>query len=285
MPRFSVNQVTTKRWSLEEDAFNYSKVGTAGIGLWRDKISDYGEEKARDLLTELDLNVSSYSYVGGFTGCQGRWRDRVKDAVETMASARSLGARNVLLFSGSRNGHIRPQAMRCLLDAIEKLLPFAEEFGIRLLLQPMLEKVSKRWNFLYDWDSVFRVLDRYPHQLVGFVLNTYHATFLNEIWSELPGRMDQLGLVQLSDGCVFPSQSRRREDCALGDGIMLPDVRLNEILNLGYDGWVEVESAGQAILKAGYRRVLESNHGFLQSVMQARQAGVLNASNLASKSA
>lgn len=270
MPRFSVNQVTTKQWSLEEDAFNYSATRYAatqcqGIGLWRDKVSDYGDEKARDLLNEFSLIPSSYSYVGGFTGCQGRWTECVRDAEEQLEIARCLGAKNVLLFSGSLNGHIRPQALRCLLDAIDQLLPRAEKLGIRLLLQPMLESVSRAWNFLFDWDSVFSILDRYGSHQLGFVLNTYHSTFLNEVWSELPNRMDQLGLVQISDGLRFPRSGQAREDCFLGDGLLLPDVRLDEILSAGYGGWIEVESVGKTITEAGYGATLEANGQFLHA--------------------
>lgn len=279
MPRFSVNQVTTKRWSLEEDAFHYSGLGTQGIGLWRDKVSDFGDEKTRDLLNDFSLQPSSFSYVGGFTGCQGRWRDCVKDAIQTLISARAVGARNVLLFTGSLNGHIRPQAMRCLLDAMEHLMPFAEELGVRLLLQPMMENLSRKWNFLYDWESVFGVIDRFPSQMVGFVLHTYHATFLSEIWSQLPSRIEQLGLVQISDAPHFPRQGRSRNDCILGEGLMMPDVRLGQVIESGYEGWIEVESAGPAIYEAGYLNVLKANRHFLSSFQSA------NRSSLPSKTA
>lgn len=274
MPRFSVNQVTTKQWSLEEDAFNYSTTQCQGIGLWRDKVSDYGDEKAKTLLNEFSLEASSYSYIGGFTGCQGRWNECVCDAKEQLSNARSVGAKNVLLFSGSMNGHIRPQALRCLLDAIDELLPVANKLGVRLLLQPMLESVSKGWNFLFDWGSVFDILDRYGSDQLGFVLNTYHSTFLNEVWSELPARIDQLGLVQISDGRRFPRHGQAREDCFLGDGLLLPDVRLDQLLTAGYDGWVEVETVGKSITEAGYGATLEANCQFLQSYETALRNGV-----------
>ncbi len=263
MPRYSVNQATSKSWSLEQDAFSYSSLDFCGAGLWRHKVSDFGDEKTRALLDECGLETSSLSCVGGFTGSDGRWSDCVIDAIEALTSAHAVGAKNLLLHTGGRNRHIRTQAMRCLHAAIEHLLPFAEEFGVRLLLQPMLESVSKRWNFLHDWASLFEVIDRYPSHLVGFVLNTYHCSFLNEISPMLPKRIDQLGLVQVADSMHLPRVNKQRDDCLLGEGALMPDHWLRQAVNAGYDGWVEVESVSPTLAAQGYEHVLKCSNEFV----------------------
>ena len=48
MPTLSMNEVTTYRWSLEDDLRQYAQAGYEGIGVWRQKLSDYGEEAAVD---------------------------------------------------------------------------------------------------------------------------------------------------------------------------------------------------------------------------------------------
>jgi sugar phosphate isomerase/epimerase len=168
----------------------------------------------------------------------------------------------LILYTGSRNRHIPSHAKRCVTQAIDNLLPIAQEFGVRLLLQPMLESISRRWNFIHDWGSLFQIIDRYPPESVGFVLNTYHASFLGEVWDLLPDRIGQLGLVQISDSVDLPSGSKHRDDCLLGQGSLVPDHRLKQIVDLGYRGWVEVEVLGPTWGRDGYRHVLEASQQF-----------------------
>jgi sugar phosphate isomerase/epimerase len=262
MVQLSINQVTSKQWTLEEDAFYYDQFHFQGAGLWRFKLDECGTEKTRAVMEENHLSVSSLSFVGGFTGSDGAWSESVLDAMAALDMARDLGAPSVMLHTGAKNRHIDSHARRCVTKAIDRLLPLAEEFGIRLLLQPMLESVSRRWNFLHDWEAVFQIIDRYPADAVGFVLNTHHASFLTEIWDRLPGRVEQLGLVQISDSVHLPRAGKRRDDCLLGQGHLLPDHRLRQILDLGYAGWVEVELLGATWGREGYQQVLESSQQF-----------------------
>ena len=267
MVQLSINQVTSKQWSLEEDAFFYNHFQFQGAGLWRYKVGEFGDEKTRALMDESQLKASSLGCVGGLTGGGDRWADSVRESVDALVSAHVLGAPNVVLFTGGRNRHILSQAKRCVTTAIERLLPLAQEFGIRLLLQPMLESISHRWNFIHDWKTLFEIIDRFPSSDVGFVLNTYHASFLGDIWEQLPGRMGQLGLVQISDSVGLPKAGRLRDDCLLGQGVLLPDLRLKQIISAGYRGWVEVEVLGPTWGRQGYRQVLESSQQFVNEFM------------------
>ena len=52
MARLSINEMTTYRWSFEEDVHNLSAAGIPAIGVWRQKLSDFGEEKGIELLAE-----------------------------------------------------------------------------------------------------------------------------------------------------------------------------------------------------------------------------------------
>jgi hypothetical protein len=45
MKRLSMNELTTYRWSFEEDVVNYRAAGISAISVWREKIADFGEER------------------------------------------------------------------------------------------------------------------------------------------------------------------------------------------------------------------------------------------------
>ena len=88
MLKLAMNEMTTYRWSFEEDIHYYAKAGFDAVGVWRQKLSDYGEEKGIELIAESGLHVSSLHWAGGFTGSDGRaHQDAVDDAsrVESVA--------------------------------------------------------------------------------------------------------------------------------------------------------------------------------------------------------
>ena len=124
MQRFSANEFTTMRWSFDDDVRNYLEAGFDGIGVWRQKLADFGEEKGAELLADSGLPVTSLFWVGGFTGSDGRsFNESVADALEALQLANLLGARNLVVHSGPRHGHTRNHSRRLLTDAIRAMLP------------------------------------------------------------------------------------------------------------------------------------------------------------------
>lgn len=78
--QLSMSEVTTYRWSLEEDIEHYLAAGFESIGVWRQKLNDYGEEEGIDLLAASGLAVSNLLWAGGFTGSDGRsFQEAVRD--------------------------------------------------------------------------------------------------------------------------------------------------------------------------------------------------------------
>lgn len=113
MALLSMNETTTLRWSFEEDVLAYSAAGIEAIGVWRQKLSDFGEAKGIELLEETGMSVSNLLWAGGFTGNDGRtYRDSVEDAKEAIATAAALGAACLVVNSGGRGGHTANHARR-----------------------------------------------------------------------------------------------------------------------------------------------------------------------------
>src|SRR4051812_644354 len=100
----SMNEVTTYRWSFEEDVANYVAAGWPAIGVWRQKLSDFGEQRGIELLSESGLKVSNLLWAGGFTGSDGRtFRESVDDALEAVRLAAEMHAGCLVVYSGGRS--------------------------------------------------------------------------------------------------------------------------------------------------------------------------------------
>ena len=93
MPTLSMNETTTFRWSFEDNVANYAAAGIRAIGVWRQKVSDCGQQRAAELLREHSLTASHLFWAGGFTGSEGHsHRESIEDTADTLRLAVTLGA-------------------------------------------------------------------------------------------------------------------------------------------------------------------------------------------------
>ncbi len=131
MARLAINELTTFRWSFEEDVEHYATAGIAAIGVWRQKLADFGEEKGAELLAESRLTVSSLQWAGGFTGsCGPSHKENLDDARQAIRLAAALKAGCLIIHSGARGIHTYNHARRLFREALDKLLPVAEDWGV-----------------------------------------------------------------------------------------------------------------------------------------------------------
>src|SRR4051812_17934911 len=175
MPTLSMNEVTTYRWSLEEDVRSYVDAGYEGIGVWRPKLSDYGDESAVDLIAESGLRVTNLLWAGGFTGSDGRTPDEsVQDAVQAIRLAGALGAGCLVIYPGGRNNHIYSHAQRLLRGALDQLHEYAADAEVVLAVEPMHAACAADWTFLTDLESTVALCESYSSPFLKLVFDTYH---------------------------------------------------------------------------------------------------------------
>ena len=255
MARLSMNEVTTYRWSFEEDATQYAAAGYTAIGVWRQKLSDFGEEKGAALLSELGLSVSNVGWAGGFTGSEGRTHaEAVDDAREAIRTASLLNAGCLVLYTGARGGHTHNHARRLTVDAIKQLVPLAEEHHVRLALEPMHAGCGSEWTFLHCLEETVALLDQVNHELVGLVFDTYHFGHDPRILEFIPQMADKLFVVQLGDSTTPPQQDQDRT--RLGEGNLPLREIIACLMSNGYDGDFDVELIGEEICAQNYTTLL-----------------------------
>ena len=127
-----MNEMTTYRWSFDEDLLNYQRAGFNSIGVWLRKLRDFGEQKAIELIDESGLGVSSVSWEGGFTGADAATADEnIESARDTLDLCAEIGADCLIVYTGGRNGHTRRHADRLFRTALDQLLPHAEDAACR----------------------------------------------------------------------------------------------------------------------------------------------------------
>ena len=258
MQRLSVNEITTFRWSFEEDVANYAAAGFTAIGIWRQKLSDYGLDRAVELLREHKLKVSNFCWAGGFTGSDGRtFRESMNDAIEAIQTAGQLGATTLVVYSGARAGHTANHAKRLIYTALCELLPIAEEFGVNLALEPMHPECAADWTILTSLDETLAILDQVNSPHVQLVFDTYHLGFDEAAINRIEEIVDRVAVVHLGDG--KPPRDGEQNRCFLGRGEIPLDKIVHRLLDAGYQGYFDVELIGEELESCNYRDLLASS--------------------------
>ncbi len=175
MAKLSMNETTTFRWSFEEDVARYAAAGIPAIGVWRQKLSDCGQDRAIELLRQHELKVSHLQWAGGFTGSDGRsYSDSVEDAREALKTAAAIGTDTLIVYSGARAGHTHSHARRLIQSALTELVPLAEELEVTLAVEPMHPGCANGCTFLASLEEVVEVLEAVGRSQVKMVFDTYH---------------------------------------------------------------------------------------------------------------
>jgi sugar phosphate isomerase/epimerase len=258
MTLLSMNEITTFRWSLEEDVENYQEAGYSAIGLWRNKVTDGDENLAIDLLAASGLGVTHLSWAGGFTGSDGRtFAQSVDDAHDALRLAAATMAKCLVVYSGGRNNHTFRHAGRLLRAALDEILPLAEDVEVPLAIEPMHAACAKDWTFLTDLESILSLIHEYDSPFLKIAYDTYHFP-INGRHRDILGRIaPYIGIVHLGDRRYVPNVEQER--CPLGHGrIPLGDV-IGTLQAAGYSGPYDVKLYGSEIESVDYWALLEQS--------------------------
>ena len=71
-------------------------------------------------------------------------------------------------------GHTRKHANRLVRNALTQLVPFAEEFGVDLAIEPMHPGCGGDWTFLESIEEILQLIDPLDSPALKLTLDTYH---------------------------------------------------------------------------------------------------------------
>ncbi len=265
MSCLSISELTTYRWTFEEDVRNYLAAGVNHMGVWREKLSDFGEARGIELLRDHGMRVSNLFWAGGFTGSDGSsYRENVTDAIDAIRLAAELEADCLLVYGGAQGGHIVSHAQELIHDALVELAPCAREHNVVLAVEPMHVACASGWTLLNELQQTLDLIDGVDDQFVKLAFDCYHLGHELGMLDRLAEIADRIGIVQLGDARKPPGEEQDR--CRLGEG-QLPIREMVDILHRsGYRGHFEIELVGQEIEICQYddllRHSIEAFEGY-----------------------
>ncbi len=244
LSRLSLNQITTKSWSLAQAIEGCVRADIAAIGVWRDRLDETGVGAAAKLVAAAGLRVSSLCRGGFLTVADaGELQARVDDNRRAIEDAAELGARCLVMVVGGLPSGSRDLAAARgqVADALGVLAPFAGEHGVRLALEPLHPMYCADRSVLCTLRQALDLAEHFPEEEVGVVVDTFHLWWDPEASAQIRRAGSRIASFQISD-FVTPLPA----DVLLGRGLMgdghvdFP-LLFRAVEEAGYGGDVEVE--------------------------------------------
>ncbi|MFT5302633.1 MAG: sugar phosphate isomerase/epimerase [Mariniblastus sp.] len=257
----SASELTTYRWSFEQDVQRASELGFDGLAVWRQKLSDFGEEKGAELLAESDLAATSLLWCGGFTGHEGcSFRESIEDAIDAIQTASLLKAPSLIVYSGSRAGHTNSHARRLVQTALSELAGVAAEYGVSLALKPMHPHWAHDCTFLTDLNQALELIDSVGSHWLSLALDTYQWGDSEELLNTLDRFIPFTSVIQVAD--AGPAELATWEPNRLppSTGRLPLEAFVVRAIEAGYDGPFEIEVWGETVEGCDYDQLLRQSY-------------------------
>lgn len=251
-----MSEMTTYKWSFLKDVNAYRDAGLGAMGVWRQKLVEFGEERGGELLAETGLIASSLSYAGGLIGTDGSsFLEAFDDAHAAIEQAAQIQAACLVVVSGTRGLYTHRHAQRLLVHALRRLGDLAGEQNVQIALQPMRQPYAKPCTFVNSLDKLLDTLAECNHPQVGMAFDVFHLWQELDLCSRIPDMLPWIKTVQLSDGREPPCSEYDR--CLLGQG----DIPLTEIMGsleqAGYQGFYDIQILSEEVWNSNYGAVLK----------------------------
>lgn len=268
-PALSIHQVCTYRWSLEQDLKAYAELGIRSVGIWRQKLSDYGEEQGAGLVQASNLQVSSYHWVGGFTGSDVHsYEECLEDAIQTLEWAAKVKAGCLVVHPGARGFHMKGHLRRLLQEAFSILLPKAAELGIALAIEPIPLPEGEGWTVIHGIQEAIDFVQTEDVPGLKILLDLYHQRSVKPLETHFRDLVPHLACVQIADAAAKSHHEPDR--LSLGKGTLPLKRWIQELLAAGYEGVFELELVGPEIEQADNLSLLRENLAAFAELVETR---------------
>lgn len=273
LSRLSLNTATTKRWTLREAAEGAARAGLGAIGAWRDRVQEVGAAEAARIVADLGLRVSSLCRGGFLTDADpARAAAALADNRAAVLEAATLGTTELVLVVGGLPATTTPggpaapypagrgadpgrdvvAARRRVADRLADLVPFAQEHGVRLVLEPLHPVFAADRAVISTLGQALDLAAPFPPETVGVVVDTYHVWWDPDLQRQIAraGAEGRLAAYQVCDWVLPLADDTLLSRGHVGDGYVDFAAITRWVAAAGYTGDVEVEVFRQEVWDA-----------------------------------
>jgi sugar phosphate isomerase/epimerase len=202
--RLSINSATTKKWTLAQVVEGCVNAGIPAIGPWRDRVEEAGLDKAARLIKDAGLRVSSLCRGGFLTAADAEGQAAaLADNRAAILEAVALDTRELFLVVGGLAPGEKDvvAARQRVADRLADLVPFAEENGVRLVLEPLHPMYAADRALISTLGQALDLAAPFDASTVGVAVDTFHVWWDPELKAQIEraGRENRIAYYQVCD--------------------------------------------------------------------------------------
>jgi sugar phosphate isomerase/epimerase len=242
--RLSLNQITTRQWSLPEAVRGCVEAGIPAIGLWRDKVAETGLARSAKLVRDAGLAVSSLCRGGFLTAADPALRrTALADNLRAIEEAAELGTDTLVMVVGGLPDGSRDlaSARSRVRDAFAELAPLAGDFGVRLAIEPLHPMFCADRAVVSTLGQALDLAEQFPARQVGVVVDSYHVWWDPQLAEQIARAEGRIASYQVCDWTLPLPADALLGRGHVGDGHIDFRTLTDRVAAAGYLGYVEVE--------------------------------------------
>ncbi len=243
LSQLCIHTITTKPWSIEEAAKNYSAEGVKGITVWRDAIIDRDVKQTGQLLRDHGLNIVSLCRGGFFPNKEKEKRKlAIEDNLIAIEEAAELETQVIVLVCGADPTQSLEDSRKQIKEGIETILPQAKAAGIKLAIEPLHPMYADTRSAINTLAQANDMAEQINSSYVGVAVDVYHLWWDPSLEQEIKrcGENDHLLAFHICDW-NSPTVDILLDRGLMGDGCIPVNKIRSWVEATGFSGFYEVE--------------------------------------------
>lgn len=243
LSKLCIHTITTKPWSIEEAAENYSRVGVKGISVWRQYLEGRNIAQTGEMLKSHGLEVVSLVRGGFFPSTSAEKRAAaIDDNKKAVDEAAALGAPMIVLVVGADPGQSLETSRAQIREGIESVLPYAIANGVKLVIEPLHPMYADTRSAVNTLGQANDMAEAIASDHVGVAADVYHLWWDPDLEQELLrcGRNGHLYAFHICDW-MSPTVDFLNDRGLMGEGCIPVQKIRGWAEAAGFNGYNEVE--------------------------------------------
>lgn len=267
LSKLCVHTITTKPWSIEKAAKEFSAIGAGGITVWRDALSGRNIADTGKMLRDLNLEIVSLCRGGFFPAADAKGRQAaIDDNLKAIDEAAALGAPMVVLVCGALKGQSLDESRKQIRDGIAACLDHAKAAGIKLTIEPLHPMYAGDRSAVNTLEQANDMAEALQSPWVGIALDVYHLWWDPQLERQIKraGENGNLSAFHICDWKA-PTLDMLNDRGLMGEGCI--DIRKIRgwVEAAGFTGFNEVEIFSTIYWKEDQQSFLEKiKNAYLQ---------------------
>jgi sugar phosphate isomerase/epimerase len=243
LTRLCIHTITTKPWSIEEAAGNFSAAGVKGITVWRDALNNRNIKQTGEMLRNSGLSVVSLCRGGFFPNTEpGKRESALNDNRRAIEEAFELGTDKIVLVCGADPRQSLGESRKQIHDGIAAIVPEAKAAGVKLAIEPLHPMYADTRSAINTLAQANDLAEALNSPWAGVAVDVYHLWWDPALESEVKrcGRNNNLLAFHICDW-KSPTTDLLNDRGLMGEGcIPIRKIR-SWVEEAGFNGFIEVE--------------------------------------------